>query len=93
MSENQRKFPRKEIQIEVILRFLEDSSRTVITRDLSEGGMFMRVNDVERYPMGEMVNLHYKNPLREFEETEKDAIIVRHADDGIAVAFVEMEEF
>jgi hypothetical protein len=93
MTENLRRFPRKEIQIEVELRFLEDNARTVITRDMSEGGLFMRINDTERYPMGEMVSVRFKNPLDNYADTEKDAIIVRRADDGIAVAFVEMDEF
>ncbi len=34
-----------------------------------------------------------KNPLDNLEETTKDGVIVRHCDDGIAIAFVEMEEF
>ena len=90
MSKNNRKFPREEVRIEVELRYLEDTSRTVITRDMSKGGLFMQLKDTEHYPMGEMVNLHFKNPLKDFEKTEKDAVIVRHAEDGIAVAFVEM---
>lgn len=93
MSENQRQFPRQEIQIEVQLRFPEDTARTVITRDVSEGGLFMRLKDTENYPMGEMVNLRFKNPLSEFEDTEKDGIIVRHTDDGIAVAYIEIDDF
>lgn len=93
MTENQRQFPRKEIEIEIELSFLEDSVRTVITRDVSEGGLFMRIKDIAHYPMGELVNLHYKNPLDDFKDTEKDAIIVRQTEDGIAVAFVEMDVF
>ena len=93
MTENQRQFPRKEVEIEVVLSFLEDSARTVITRDVSEGGLFMRIKDTAHYPMGEMVNLRYKNPLDSFKDTEKDAIVVRQTDDGIAVAFVEMGDF
>jgi len=93
MSENLRRFARKEIQIEVELRFLEDDARTVITRDMSEGGLFMSLRDTEHYPMGEMVNLRFKNPLEDFTDTEKDAIIVRHTEEGMAVAFIEMDEF
>ncbi|VAW50424.1 hypothetical protein MNBD_GAMMA06-1718 [hydrothermal vent metagenome] len=93
MSENSRQFPRKDIQIEVELHFLEENTRTVITRDMSEGGLFMRLKDPDHYPMGEIVNLHFKNPLDDFAETEKDAIIVRQTDNGIAVAFVEMGDF
>lgn len=92
MSENLRRHPRTEIEVEVELRFLEDSARTVITRNMSEGGLYMRVKDTSHYPLGEMVSLHFKNPLNNFTETEKDAVIVRVEDEGIAVAFVEMEE-
>lgn len=93
MSKNLRQFPRKEIHIEVELRFLEEAVLTVITRNASEGGLFMRLKNVEHYTMGEMVNVRFKNPFGDFEPTEKDAIIVRHAEDGIAIAFIEMEEF
>jgi hypothetical protein len=43
--------------------------------------------------MGEMINLRYKNPLSNYEETIKDGVIVRRSTDGIAVAFIEMEDF
>ena len=93
MSESQRRFPRKEVQVKVELSFLDDSVRTVITRDISEGGLSLRLQDTSHYPMGEIVGLRFKNPLADNEETEKDAVIVRHTNDGIAVAFVEMGDF
>ena len=93
MSDNKRQFPRQEVQIEVELNYLDDSSRIVITRDMSQGGMLMRLDNTEHYSMGEMVNLRFKNPLVNYEETEKDAIIVRHTDAGVAVAFVEIDGF
>ena len=93
MSEDKRRFPRQEIQIEVELSFLEDTAHTVTTRNISEGGLFLQLKNADHYPMGEMVNMHFKNPLNNLEETEKDGVIVRHANDGIAIAFIEMEEF
>ena len=93
MSKNKRQFERSEIKIEVLLSYLEDSARTVMTRNISEGGLFIILDDPDHYPMGEMVNLKYANPLTDNTDTEKDAVIVRCTDDGIAVAFVEMEEF
>ncbi len=92
MLENLRRYPRKEIEIEVELRFLEDNTRTLITRNMSEGGLFMPMNNTEHYPLGEMVSLRFKNPLDNYIEIQKDAIIVRLDDDGIAVAFVEIDE-
>jgi len=93
MTEFKRQFPRQKVQIEVELRFLDDTARTVITRNVSEGGLFMRLNDSDHYPIGEMVTLHFKDPLDNFEETTKDGIIVRKAEDGIAVAYVEIDGF
>lgn len=93
MSDNLRQFPRQSLQIEVELRFLEDDPRTVITRDISQGGLFIRLSNSEYYTMGEMVALNYKDPMDEYEQTGKDGIIVRHTDAGIAVAFIEIEGF
>lgn len=93
MSDDKRRFPRQEIQVEVELSFLEDTARTIVTHDMSQGGLFLQLKNAEHYPMGEIVNLQFKNPLDDFEDTTKDGVIVRHSNDGIAVAFVEMEEF
>ncbi|VAW53337.1 hypothetical protein MNBD_GAMMA05-309 [hydrothermal vent metagenome] len=93
MSKNQRQFERSDVKTEVALSYLEDSTRTVVTRDISEGGLFMRLDNPDHYPLGEVVNIKYTDPLTGDTNTEKDAIIVRCTDDGIAVAFVEMEEF
>ena len=93
MTENQRQFPRKDIHVEVALSFSDDNARTVITRDISQGGLFMQMDNPDHYPMGEMLNLRYNNPLQNNEETIKDGVIVRRDDNGIAVAFVEMDDF
>ncbi len=93
MTENLRKFPRKVVQIEVELSFLEDTARNVITLDVSNGGLFILLKNTTHYPLGEMVNMRFKNPLGDFEDTTKDGIVVRHTDDGIAVAFIEIDEF
>jgi len=93
MNENQRQFPRKDIQVEVELSFLEDDLRTAITRNISHGGLYIQLDNPDYYPMGEMINLRFNNPLSDNEETIKDGIIVRRSENGIAVAFIEMDEF
>ncbi len=93
MTKNKRQFPRKEIEIEIELSFLEDDARTVVMHDISQGGMFLQLDDTEHYPVGEMVNVRFINPLQNLEGTVKDGVIVRHADNGIAVAFVEIDTF
>ena len=93
VTHNQRLHPRIEVQVEVKLSFLEEGSRTVITRDISKGGLYMELDNPDHYPMGEMVHLQFDDPLNNDQTTDKDGIIVRRTDDGIAVAFVEMGDF
>ena len=93
MSKKKRQFERSKIKIEVALSYLEDSTRTVTTRDISEGGLFMRLDNPDHYLLGEMVNIKYADPLADDLDTEKDAIIVRHAEKGIAIAFIEIDVF
>lgn len=93
MSENQRQFPRKDIQIEVEFNYLDNATQKAITRDVSQGGLFMLLTNATDYTMGEMLSLTYKDPLNDFVDTQKDAIIVRHTDDGMAIAFIEIEDF
>ena len=93
MSENKRRHPRKEIKVSVELTFLEERYKVVNTRDISEGGMFIEMDSRGKYPIGEMVHLHYLDPLNDDEDTHKDAIIVRVAGEGIAVSYIEMYAF
>ena len=74
MSKNQRQFERSEIKIEIRLSYFEDSTRSVMTRNISEGGLFMQLDNPDHYPLGEMVNLKYSDPLDDNTDTEKDAI-------------------
>jgi c-di-GMP-binding flagellar brake protein YcgR len=93
MREENRRYPRKEIKVSVELTFLEERYQVVNTRDISEGGMFIEMNSHGKYPIGEMVHLHYLDPLNDDVDTFKDAIIVRIADDGIGVSYIEMDAF
>jgi c-di-GMP-binding flagellar brake protein YcgR len=93
MNIDNRRYPRKAIKVSVELTFLEERYQVVNTRDISDGGMFIEMNDHGKYPIGEMVHLHYLDPLNDDEDTFKDAIIVRVADAGIAVSYIELDAF
>ena len=93
MNENQRIYPRTSLQINVKLNFLNDSPRDLVTQNISLGGLFIQLDDPTRYPLGELVNVLYSDPLNDNADTEKDAVIVRVAKHGIAIAFIEMESF
>lgn len=92
MTENQRRHPRTEIKVSVELTFLDEPYSIVNTRDISEGGMFVEIESSEKFPIGEMVHIHYLDPLNNNEDSFKDAIIVRVADDGIGISFIELTE-
>ena len=93
MSENLRKHPRTEIRVSVNLSFGDRQSRIVSTRDISAGGMFLVMDHPEQYPLGEIVQVHYLDPLNDDADTFKDALVVRNAEQGIAISFVEMDAF
>jgi len=93
MTENHRKYTRQDIQVDVRLSYLAKEAKLVCTRDISEGGMFLEISDTSDYPIGEMVHLKYSDPVHDDLDTEKDAIIVRVADDGLGIAFIEIGDF
>jgi c-di-GMP-binding flagellar brake protein YcgR len=93
MADNQRRYPRHEISIKVSVTLTDAESRILRTRDLSEGGMFLLVDTPEDYPMGEIVHVHYLDPLHDDADTWQDALVVRHAPGGIGVSYIVMDEF
>ncbi|MDH3342289.1 MAG: PilZ domain-containing protein [Gammaproteobacteria bacterium] len=93
MSENNRRHARHDIQIDVSLTLMDNETKTMQTRDISDGGMFLNTNSPSDFPLGEMVHIQYNNPLSDNIETEVDAIVVRLNNDGVGVAFIEMDAF
>jgi len=93
MSDNNRRYERHDIQIDVMLTLMENEPLTIKTLDISEGGMFLATNSSSDFPLGEMVHVQYNNPLKNDTETEVDAIIVRLTDRGVGISFIEMDAF
>ncbi|MES0328353.1 MAG: PilZ domain-containing protein [Gammaproteobacteria bacterium] len=93
MSDNNRRYERHDIQIDVRLTLMDNDPQTIQTLDISEGGMFLATNSSSDFPLGEMVHVQYNNPLKNDAETEVDAIIVRLTDRGVGISFIEMDAF
>ena len=93
MSKELRQHDRKNIKVSVELTFLDEPYAIVNTRNISTGGMFLEVENAEKFPIGEMVSVHYLDPLNDDADTFKDAIIVHKKDDGFGICFIEMTEF
>ena len=93
MSDNNRRYERHDIQIDVRLTLLDNDPQTIQTHDISEGVMFLATNPSSDFPLGEMVHVQYNNPLKNDAETEVDAINVRLTDRGVGISFIEMDAF
>lgn len=93
MSENSRRYKRHDIQIDINLTLTGSEPLTIRTHDISEGGMFLDTKSPSDFPLGEMVHIHYNNPLNNDVSTKVDAIIVRLTDNGVGIAFIEMDAF
>lgn len=95
MSDNHRKHPRKEVHIDVRLAFQDSGVHLVRTRDISEGGMFLELDldNPSAYPLGELVHVQYKDPVKNDLYTQIDAVIVRVSSEGLAIAFVDLDAF
>ena len=93
MVENHRKYERTEIIIDVELSFGKDFKSIAQTHDVSEGGMFLKLEVTSHLPLGDMIVVNFKDPLHEDLDTTKDAAIVRVADHGIAIAYIDLLAF
>ncbi|MDH5471523.1 MAG: PilZ domain-containing protein [Gammaproteobacteria bacterium] len=89
----QRKYPRKEIDLEVELSYLDAEPVIVHTRDISEGGLFLIMDSVEKRPViGELVYVSLVGESANRETLPESAAVVVHQDAmGIGLAYVEME--
>ena len=93
MTKELRKHSRKDLKVEVELSYLEDGARTVNTINVSKGGVYLELDNPEYYTMGELVTLQFNEAVENIRDQFKNAVIVRHAREGIAVAFIEMNDF
>ncbi len=93
MTKDLRKHSRKDLRVAVELNYLEDSARAVNTINVSKGGVYLELDNPEHYTMGELVTLQFSEAVENIRDSFKNAVIVRHARDGIAVAFIEMNDF
>ncbi len=92
MKDDNRTYERASVTINAALSFQDIDSRIIKTRNISASGMFLVVDDPDQFPIGEIVHLHFLNPLDDDADTFKDAVVVRIAADGIAVSFLDLGE-
>ena len=89
---NNRKHIRVGMTVDVELTLPGQPTCDVRTRNISEGGLFLVLENADAMPIGEMVEVKLKHKTEDGEEPQtQHAVIVRHEAGGIGLAFVEME--
>jgi len=86
----QRRHLRIGLVVEIELTLPEQKKVVVRTRNISDGGLFLVLDDTEMPPIGTEVQVRLKNQLGDGKEPPINrATVVRHGPDGIGLAFLE----
>ncbi len=88
ITSEQRKAPRVDLCVEVIITEADGNSRTVKSQDVSSTGLFLTV-DAPLPPLGSLIDVQVNNRLGDGEEPPiNQARVVRHAEMGIGLQFL-----
>ena len=89
MSSENRKHLRIGLVVDIELT-LQQGLINVRTRNISDGGLYLILDDIELPPIGTEVAVRLKNQLGDGEEPPVNrARVVRHENDGIGLEFLE----
>lgn len=89
---DKRKYQRHVVHLEVELGFPEGENQIVRTQDVSNGGVFLVVDKLRRPVIGEVVTVKLINSEQNtsFSFPSNDAVVVRQEENGIGLAFIEL---
>lgn len=89
---NQRRFERFTVSMIVELVYPDNTTHQCTTRNISEGGLFILLPNKTFPPIGEMVNIK-KIPGQDITTNlpHDTAIVVHKDDNGIGLAFVDLD--
>jgi len=89
MSIRNRKSPRTPIKLEVEFDHKETGIITLITKDISDTGIFIKIPAVEFPPVGSIALVRLKNNFDDGEEPPTlEMKVVRHSSTGIGLEFI-----
>lgn len=90
MSTENRKHLRIGLIVEIELTLPDVGLINVRTRNISDGGLYLVLDDIELPPLGGEVTVRLKNKLGDGEEPPLNrAMVVRHEADGIGLQFLD----
>ena len=89
MSISNRKAPRLPIQLDVEFHHQETGVITLVTKDISDSGVFIKLATEEHPPIGTMAKVKLKNDFEDDEEPPTlEMKVVRHSKSGIGLEFI-----
>lgn len=89
---DQRRHKRYDIIMEVELTYPDGEKQLGKTKNISEGGLFLVLHSETIPPLGEMVYVHKTQGQQiNIELPSNEAIVVHKDDNGIGLAFVDMD--
>jgi hypothetical protein len=92
MTKDQRKYPRRPVVLDVELSFPSGETKTVKSRDISEGGLFLVMESRDQPMLGEVIGVRLLGDSASVETLPSAAAIVVHqSNEGMGVAFIVME--
>lgn len=90
MTSENRKHLRIGLVVEIELTLSGKDPFDVRTRNISDGGLYIILDDIQLPPIGTEVKVRLKNQLGDGEEPPINrALVVRHESDGIGLQFLE----
>ena len=81
--------PLPELDFELI--YPSGNVKTVKTKDISEGGLFVILDESEKPVLGELMGVKQVGEPKGEAFPSEEAVVVRYAPDGIGLAFIEIE--
>ena len=93
MSKEKREFIRREACFEVELGLPSGAALLAGTRDISDGGVFILLDQSQRPVLGEVVTVKLTENSRNVGESfpSEDAVVVRQEGEGVGLAFIELD--
>lgn len=90
MTSENRKHLRIGLVVDIELTLKDQDPINVRTKNISDGGLFLVIDQIELPPVGTEVMVRLKNQLGDGEEPPINrAMVVRHDPDGIGLQFLE----
>ena len=92
MTQDKRKYPRRPVVLDVELSYPSGETIGVQSRDISDGGLFLVLDNRDKPLLGEIIGVRLTGDSAEKETLpSSEAVVVHQAADGIGVAFIVME--